>query len=279
MRRIHAFTLIELLVVISIIALLIGILLPALGAARGVARDMQCLSNQRQIGIAIYGYALEQKGYMPVSYIGPAGSVNESEWGITIASYFEGSSESTYQDFGTDPGERDLAVISKFLQCPSRVIEGGRRHFGANLLVMPSLFNGPTSVPTPNGLTWYKQDTMKRASEILIVADGGQDNIANPGGGVRAGLDRIDDGGANEGTEYYKSSDTDNEEIIDEGPNADPTTGFQGGVGLFDLRWRHGSGGKESGSDGGSVNVLYGDGHASSQGRGTILKRNVRADK
>ncbi|MEX0653039.1 MAG: prepilin-type N-terminal cleavage/methylation domain-containing protein [Phycisphaeraceae bacterium] len=63
----HAgFTLIELLVVISIIALLIGILLPALGAARATARSMASLSNVRQMGIALTAYTADNKGYMPV---------------------------------------------------------------------------------------------------------------------------------------------------------------------------------------------------------------------
>lgn len=60
-----AFTLIELLVVISIIALLIGILLPALGSARSAARGSQNLSNLRQIGIGMNAYAAERRGYLP----------------------------------------------------------------------------------------------------------------------------------------------------------------------------------------------------------------------
>lgn len=61
--RDKAFTLIELLVVVSIIALLIGILLPALGAARKAARGSQNLSNLRQIGIASAAYNAERNDY------------------------------------------------------------------------------------------------------------------------------------------------------------------------------------------------------------------------
>ncbi|MAE64222.1 MAG: hypothetical protein CMJ18_08090 [Phycisphaeraceae bacterium] len=61
----RAFTLVELLVVISIIALLIAMLLPAIKQARGVARQVMCGSNQRQIFLAAASYADEHAGWLP----------------------------------------------------------------------------------------------------------------------------------------------------------------------------------------------------------------------
>jgi prepilin-type N-terminal cleavage/methylation domain-containing protein/prepilin-type processing-associated H-X9-DG protein len=59
--RTHAFTLIELLVVISIISLLVAILLPALASARKAAQNTQCMSQFRQLGIAVHAYLNDNK--------------------------------------------------------------------------------------------------------------------------------------------------------------------------------------------------------------------------
>src|SRR5258708_29528900 len=61
-----AFTLIELLVVIGIIALLLAILLPALNKVRENARAIKCASNERQIMVAMFTYASENKNKLPI---------------------------------------------------------------------------------------------------------------------------------------------------------------------------------------------------------------------
>ncbi len=74
----RAFTLVELLVVIGIIALLISILLPALGRAKEQARTVTCASNLRQVSTAMLLYINDNKGVLPYCYVN--GGVDNSQY-------------------------------------------------------------------------------------------------------------------------------------------------------------------------------------------------------
>ena len=106
------FTLIELLVVISIIALLIGLLLPALTAARESARVGQCLSNIRQMSNSLDSYALDNDNKLPI--IHSVGFIHGSDrknysWYHEFARYM-----------ADDPWEfRNLSAVQNIWLCPS----------------------------------------------------------------------------------------------------------------------------------------------------------------
>jgi len=63
----RGFTLVELLVVIGIIAILISLVLPAMGLARRTANTVACASNERQILVAMTAYAAQNNNYIPGS--------------------------------------------------------------------------------------------------------------------------------------------------------------------------------------------------------------------
>lgn len=110
MRR--AFTLIELLVVVAVIAVLLGIMLPALARSREAARSALCLSNLRQTFTICRAYAAEHSGYGPA--IGqPYGS--PPNWGLVVQRETERA--------GTGPDA--LLVPHSILVCPSAAAHYG----------------------------------------------------------------------------------------------------------------------------------------------------------
>ncbi len=112
----HGSTLVELLVVIGIIAVLIAILFPALNAARAAAQTTMCLSNMRQIAIAVNGYASANQNILPYYYCDDAAGGN-CYWGggiypLIVSGFFPES---------TDAGG---LFHPQVLVCPSDPIEG-----------------------------------------------------------------------------------------------------------------------------------------------------------
>ncbi|MCF6176492.1 MAG: type II secretion system GspH family protein [Victivallaceae bacterium] len=175
------FTLIELLVVIAIIAILASMLLPALNRARESAHRISCLSNMKQLGLAMQGYNSDNNGMMPPSGWNNGGSY--LLWNNMIGSYV--GVKDTANDWGSLTG-KNLPLNSAFT-CPklSDKLNGNRFYssygynsntFGGINYAVPASFNG---VPKPKPPVKNSQISKPTKQLVLVETWYNNNNITS----------------------------------------------------------------------------------------------------
>jgi len=236
----RAFTLVELLVVVAIIALLLAILLPALGKARKLASSTVCLARMHNVSQATNAYTAEYRGFLPAAFGGPPGDPLPGG-GAGDGRYYTDYLENTMRV------ENDQE--SDFYMCPDSTLEPGpnqkRLSYSANQQVMVML-----NIDRHR----KKIGSIIRPSEVVAAGDAAQNSGAGTSGPTFSGdpmrLNLIED------------EDTAAEPIYtDPALNVDgePSNGFV-------PRFRH---------VGDAIgNFGYVDGHAASSDFGKLLRRN-----
>jgi prepilin-type N-terminal cleavage/methylation domain-containing protein/prepilin-type processing-associated H-X9-DG protein len=203
----HGFTLIELLVVISIIAVLIALLLPAVQAAREVARRSQCVNNLKQMGLALANYESSITKF-------PPGNVTATiDVGMGLSSWTGWSPHAMLLPFldqaplynaanfsficaqESTRGDRTnstavLTRVATFL-CPSDGNAGSQfiNSYYASLGATPIQYNPPNG-DTSGIFTLYNSSTRSGSYGLSDITDGTSNTIAFGEGLVGDGLNQ-----------------------------------------------------------------------------------------
>lgn len=185
-QRKSGFTLVELLVVIGIIAVLIGVLLPALTRARIQAAKVACQANLHDIGLAIAIYESENNSWLPAGTTSNS-AVAGTHWDATLQQILGRKGAIT------NVGAGNAGMIGQAFLCPSRNIDQAVNSssatyecdYSANPRLMPRVYCGDLD----NGIAGrntrpvrymaqVKSTQVQHSGDLILIADGTQINPA-----------------------------------------------------------------------------------------------------
>lgn len=159
--KLRAFTLIELLVTIAVIAVLLGLLLPALARSREAARSAVCLSNLRQAFLSCRAYANEHDGFGPA--IGQP-YLTLPNWGLVVQASGERAGRTAAALFDTN----------SVLVCPSCAAASGAvmtRTYAMNATGFAGLPGDRGNFDDPAAPAHIRFDAVRRASDTPLLVD------------------------------------------------------------------------------------------------------------
>jgi type II secretory pathway pseudopilin PulG len=158
-----------LLVVIGIIAVLISLLLPALGRARMQARRTACMSNLRQLGIAMDNYLVQYKGTFPAhrEQVGVLSNKDgEGWWGTIMQPFIKNTAILQCPDSTGAPEAANNGDVWAYGFDPFRVQYGYNAFFLGHAAYPETQIEGPIKPQN-----WMKVTQVRRSSMTLLFAD------------------------------------------------------------------------------------------------------------
>jgi prepilin-type N-terminal cleavage/methylation domain-containing protein/prepilin-type processing-associated H-X9-DG protein len=187
------FTLVELLVVIGIIALLISMLLPALGRVQAQARGVQCQANLRTIGQAIYLYVDRNKGSLPYGFWDgsvPLGSGQNAalagSWPMLLLNALDprlGTNWNSAVNSGTNTSKLRQALFCP--QLGNVTVDqqaSATTHYLSHPRLMPQLGQADPLSTTGASFQPHKLSKIKRSTEIAMIFDGSMSPVTTSAG-------------------------------------------------------------------------------------------------